>query len=41
VAGLIPETDSYASALEAGGIDPNGVVVEFIPRSVVELGASD
>jgi uncharacterized hydrophobic protein (TIGR00271 family) len=37
----IPETDSFAAALEAGGIDPNGVVVEFIPRAVVELGASD
>jgi uncharacterized hydrophobic protein (TIGR00271 family) len=37
----IPETDSYAAALETGGIDPEGVVVEFIPRSVVELGAID
>lgn len=37
----IPETDSFAAALEAGGIDPNGVVVEFIPRSVVQLGAGD
>jgi uncharacterized membrane protein len=37
----IPETDSYAAALEAGGIDPDGVVVEFIPRAIVELGASD
>ena len=37
----IPETDSYAAALEAGGIDPDGVIVEFIPRAVVELGASD
>ena len=37
----IPETDSYAAALEAGGIDPDGVVVEFIPRAVVDLGASD
>ena len=37
----IPETDSYAAALEAGGVDPEGVVIEFIPRTVVELGASD
>jgi uncharacterized membrane protein len=37
----IPETDSFAAALEAGGIDPSEVVVEFIPRDVVRLGDSD
>ena len=36
----IPETDSYAAALTAGGVDPDGVVVEFIPRTVVELGSA-
>ena len=34
----IPETASYRDALVAGGIDPDGVVVEFIPRTVVALG---
>lgn len=37
----IPETDSYAAALEAGGVDPDSVVVEFIPRTVVALGGGD
>lgn len=36
----IPETDSYAAALTAGGVDPDGVVVEFIPRTVVALGSA-
>jgi uncharacterized hydrophobic protein (TIGR00271 family) len=35
----LPQTDTFAEALRAGGIDPNGVVVEFIPRTVVDLGA--
>jgi len=34
----IPETASYRDALVVGGIDPDGVVVEFIPRTVVALG---
>ncbi len=34
----IPETESYSDALVAGGIDPVGVVIEFIPRTVVALG---
>ncbi len=34
----IPETGSYATALETGGIDPDDVVVEFIPRTVVRIG---
>ena len=34
----IPETASYRDALVAGEIDPDGVVVEFIPRTVVALG---
>ena len=33
----IPETASYRDALVVGGIDPDGVVVEFIPRTVVAL----
>ena len=36
----IPETDTYAEALESVGIDPSGVVVEFIPQTVVNLGES-
>lgn len=35
----IPETASYADALRSAGVDPNGVIVEFIPRTVVELGS--
>jgi uncharacterized hydrophobic protein (TIGR00271 family) len=34
----IPETESYAAALESVGIDPSGVVVEFVPQTVVNLG---
>jgi len=37
----IPETDSYAAALEAGGVDPATVAVEFIPRTIVELGPDE
>ena len=37
----IPETESYATALEAGGVDPDSVIVEFIPRTVVALGSGD
>ncbi len=36
----IPETDSYADSLKSVGIDPSGVVVEFIPQTVVNLGES-
>jgi uncharacterized membrane protein len=36
----IPETESYAVALESVGIDPSGVVVEFVPQTVVNLGES-
>jgi hypothetical protein len=35
----IPDTESYAEALEAGGIDPDKVTVEFIPRTVVQVGS--
>jgi uncharacterized hydrophobic protein (TIGR00271 family) len=35
----IPETDSFAEALEAGGVDPDSVIVEFIPRTVVQVGS--
>lgn len=34
----IPETDTYAAALESAGIDTSGVVIEFIPQTVVALG---
>ncbi len=37
----IPETETYRDSLVAGGIDPDGVVIEFIPRTVVALGSSD
>jgi uncharacterized hydrophobic protein (TIGR00271 family) len=37
----IPETDSYAAALEAGGVDPATVAVEFIPRTIVKLGPDE
>ena len=36
----IPETESYADSLESVGIDPSGVVVEFVPQTVVNLGES-
>jgi uncharacterized hydrophobic protein (TIGR00271 family) len=36
----IPETETYAVELESVGIDPSGVVVEFIPQTVVNLGES-
>jgi uncharacterized hydrophobic protein (TIGR00271 family) len=36
----IPETESYAAALESVGIDPSGVVVEFVPQTSVNLGES-
>ena len=40
VAGLppLPDTNGLATALEAGGIDPSGVTVEFVPQAVVSLG---
>jgi uncharacterized hydrophobic protein (TIGR00271 family) len=34
----IPDTDSYGESLQSVGIDPSGVVVEFIPQTVVNLG---
>jgi hypothetical protein len=34
----IPETASYAAALEQTGIDPGNVVVQFIPQTDVNLG---
>jgi len=34
----LPATDSYADALVTAGVDPSDVVIEFIPRSVVNLG---
>jgi uncharacterized hydrophobic protein (TIGR00271 family) len=37
----IPETASYAEALNADGIDPETVIVEFIPRTVVQVGSED
>ncbi len=37
----IPSTSSYAESLQAGGIDPNTVVVEFIPRTLVQVGSAD
>ncbi len=36
----IPDTDSYGESLRSVGIDPSGVVVEFIPQTVVNLGES-
>ncbi len=36
----IPETESYAAALESVGIDPSGVVVQFVPQTSVNLGES-
>jgi uncharacterized hydrophobic protein (TIGR00271 family) len=36
----IPQTETYAAALRAGGIDPDTVVVEFIPRTVVQVGST-
>ena len=36
----IPETASYAAALEAAGFDTSNVVVEFIPQTVVALGGT-
>ena len=35
----IPSTMTYADALRVGGIDPDTVVVEFIPRAVVQVGS--
>ncbi len=37
----IPPTASYADALEADGIDPSTVIVEFIPRTAVQVGSDD
>jgi hypothetical protein len=37
----IPPTASYADALEADGIDPTTVIVEFVPRTVVQVGSDD
>ena len=37
----IPSTASYAESLRAGGIDPDTVVVEFIPRTVVQVGSDE
>ena len=37
----IPPTASYAESLRAGGIDPDTVVVEFIPRTVVQVGSDE
>lgn len=34
----IPETDSYSIALTASGVDPDGVGIEFIPRTLVASG---
>jgi uncharacterized hydrophobic protein (TIGR00271 family) len=36
----IPDTDSYGESLRSVGVDPSGVVVEFIPQTVVNLGES-
>jgi uncharacterized hydrophobic protein (TIGR00271 family) len=36
----IPATESYAQALTGAGVDPADVVIEFIPRAVVDLGES-
>ena len=37
----IPPTASYAEALRTGGIDPDTVVVEFIPRTIVQVGSDE
>ncbi len=34
----IPDTGGLAEALKRGGVDPNVVVIEFIPKTVVALG---
>jgi uncharacterized hydrophobic protein (TIGR00271 family) len=36
----LPETESYAAALQSVGIDPSDVVVEFVPQTSVNLGES-
>ena len=36
----IPETGGLADALRRGGVDPNNVVIEFIPKTVVALGGT-
>ena len=37
----IPSTSSFADTLRAGEIDPDTVVVEFIPRTLVQVGSDD
>lgn len=37
----IPQTTTYAAALAAGGIDPTAVAVEFIPRTIVQVGSDN